>query len=84
MLRVRLRKDRNKIIRQVEYATKKILTKFPEYKQNSRIIRSFYEKKYGYKKPMPYHELIRRPSPTEIPKALAKRLKGSTETNSDF
>jgi hypothetical protein len=63
-----LRRERNKLKRRVEYAKKVILTKFPEMKENENFIQKHFEQKYGFKPPMPYSELIRRPRPDEIPK----------------
>ena len=37
-------------------------------------MRSYYEKKYGFKPPKPFHELIRKPSRDELPKRISERM----------
>lgn len=75
MYRVMLRQKRRKIVRRVNYAKNQILKKNPELNIDPDFVKSTFEKRYGYRDPKPYHELIRRPKPTDLPPALEKRIK---------
>lgn len=63
------------------------MSKHPELESDKEFLREHYEKKYGYKPPMPYHELIRRPAPNELPKDLRERMRSKSSSqfkNDDF
>ncbi len=72
-----MRKERNKIRKRVNYATKQVLRKHPEYAENTDFVKQHFEKLYGYKPPKPYHELIRKPKPDELPKNLKESMNES-------
>ncbi|RMZ98220.1 39S ribosomal mitochondrial [Brachionus plicatilis] len=72
--RVRLRKERRKLVKKVDYSIHKVTEKHPEYAENKEYLREYFEKKYGYKPPRPYHELVRKPAPNELPKNIQERL----------
>ena len=46
----------------------------PELEANSEFMRAYFEKKYGYKPPKPYQELIARPRRDNMPKRMAERM----------
>jgi hypothetical protein len=55
--------------------------KFPElYENNEEFIQRYFENKYGYKPPMPYHELIRRPASNELPERIKARMSKKEES----
>ena len=67
LLRVRLRKDRNKIKKRINYERKNLFAKHPDLlSDQTDHVQSVLEKKYGYKPPLPYNELIRRPLSNEF------------------
>jgi large subunit ribosomal protein L47 len=72
--RVKLRQDRNKKRRSVEYSIGKSIEQMPELKDQTEFLRSYYEKKHDYKPPQPYHELIRKPSPSQLPSKMGERM----------
>ncbi len=72
-----MRKERNKIRKRVNFATKTVLRKHPEYAKDVKFVKQHFKKQYGYKPPKPYHELIRKPQPDELPKNLKERLNKS-------
>ena len=77
MHRVNLKKERKKITRTINYETKQILNKFNNLENDAEYksyLKQFLEKKYGYKPPQPYHELVRRPRSTDLPKRLDEKL----------
>ena len=82
MNRINLRNERKKVLKTIRYETNQILKKFnnlendDEYKSQ---LQQFLSKKYGYKPPQPYHLLVRRPKPTDLPKKLAEKLTNSNE-----
>ena len=43
-------------------------------------MRTYFEKKYGYKPPMPYNELIARPRRNEMPKKMVERLNNKNKS----
>jgi len=74
--RVFLRKERGKILNRVRYAKKQIMKKHPDYyKDNAEFVDQHFKKEYGYTSPKPYHEMIRRPKPTDLPTKLNERIK---------
>lgn len=74
--RVFLRKERGKILDRVRYAKKQIRRNHPEYyKENQELVEQHYKKEYGYKPPKPYHEMLRKPQPTDLPTRLSERIK---------
>lgn len=77
MHRVNLRKERKKVVKTINYETKQILKKFNNLEGDAEYqshLKQFLVKKYGYKPPQPYHQLVRRPKPTDLPKKLAEKL----------
>jgi hypothetical protein len=76
LLRVRLRKDRNKIKKRINYEKKRLFAKHSDLlTDQTDFVQSVLEKKYDYKPPMPYHELIRRPLPNEQPRRTKSKSK---------
>lgn len=55
------------------------MAKHPEYAEDKEYLREYFEKKYGYKPPRPYHELIRKPAPNELPKNIQERLQSKNQ-----
>ncbi len=77
--RVLLRKERKKIVKRVSYAKKRLLKKFPELGEDPKFVENYLQKKYGYKPPLPYHELVRRPRPDQLPKSISQRIQQRNE-----
>lgn len=42
--------------------------------KDKEFVRSYFEKKLGYKRPVPYHELIRKPQPDDVDKHFKKKI----------
>ena len=62
-------------MRAVMDRTKRVMSKFgAELGQDEEFVRSYFEKKLGYKPPVPYHQLIRKPRPDELSPQLKSRL----------
>ncbi len=74
MYRKYLRKERNKLKRRVSWSVKQLVKDEPELEANSEFMRAYFEKKYGYKPPKPYQELIARPRRDNMPKRIAERM----------
>lgn len=50
------------------------MEKFPEIAQDEQYVRGYYEKKFGFKPPKPFHEMIRKPRPDEVSPRLKEKL----------
>ena len=61
------------------YAKQYILKNHPELEENSELIEKHFEKKYGFKPPLSYNELIRRPKPDELPNRISERMSKKKE-----
>lgn len=83
MNRVRLRKERRALMKSIHGRTHALLKKFPELADDKEFVKSYFEKKLGYKPPKPYHELIRKPRPDELRPGFKKRL-GMTNAEKKF
>ena len=83
MFRKLCRVERRKKLRRVNYATKKLLNENPELREQTEHLKSYFEKKYEYKPPLPYHELIRRPKRDELPKRIVERMQQKREFYDD-
>ena len=74
MYRTYLRQERKKLKRRVNWSIKQLVKEEPELREQNDHLRMYYEKKYGYKPPTPYSELIRKPRRDEMPKRIAERM----------
>ena len=83
LLRVKLRQERRKIVRGINYEKKMLLNKYPDLAEDKDYLQSVLEKKRGYRPPMPYHELIRKPLPNELPKYIVERNRKKTSNDND-
>jgi hypothetical protein len=54
-----------------------VLRKHPEYEQDSDYVREYFEKKFGYKPPLSYSELVKRPRPDDLPKHLKEKYQSN-------
>jgi hypothetical protein len=64
-------------MKRINWERKQILNKFEEARGDPEYVKHLEEhlvKKYGYKPPKPYHEMMRKPAPNDLPKAIAQRL----------
>ena len=68
---MQLNRERAKIGRRVKYALKTLSRKHPDL--DEEFVKKHFEKKYGYTAPMQYHELIRRPKPSDVPAHIVDR-----------
>lgn len=71
-------------MRRINYEKKNLLAKFPELEEQSEFVQSSLEKKYDYKPALPYHQLIRRPLPNELPKKMTERMNSKHNSNDDM
>lgn len=69
-----LRKERRKKMKRVSYAKRQLLNKFPELEEDPQFVENYLQQKYRYKPPLPYHELIKRPRPDQLPKSISERI----------
>ena len=67
----------------VKSSIRRVIKKNPEYENDKEYLQEYFEKKYGYKPPRPYHELIRKPAPNELPKNLQERSKAERKFYDD-
>jgi hypothetical protein len=51
-----------------------VLSKHPEWQAESEYVKEYFEKKVGYKPPIAYNQLIRKPRPDELPKRIRERI----------
>jgi hypothetical protein len=80
LFRKYLRKERNKLKRRVHWSVQQLLKDEPELEENTEFMRTYFEKKYGYKPPKPYSELIARPRRDTMPKKMVERLNSKNKT----
>ncbi len=55
----------------VNYATRQLSREHPD--MDKEFVQKHYEQKYGYKRPLSYEELIRRPKPSDVPVHISER-----------
>lgn len=83
LLRVKLRQERRKIVRGINYEKKMLLKKYPDLIGDTDYLQKVLEKKRGYRPPIPYHELIRQPLPNELPKYIVERSRKKNVNEDD-
>merc|ERR1712062_96289 len=74
LYRKKLRKDRNKLRRRVSYAVRESLRKNPELSNQVSYVREYFEKKYDYRPPMSFDELIKQPSTNQLSKKFEEQI----------
>lgn len=79
LFRVHLRQERSKIKRRVQYAVKKLSRKHPDL--DKEFVTRHFEEKYGFTKPLPYHQLIQKPKPSDVPLHISEREKFKNKNN---
>lgn len=74
MYRVRMGAERTKLRKEVNRRTESIFKKFPQSRENKLFVEEYVKKKLGYQRPIPYHDLIRKPLPNEVKKEFKEKL----------